>query len=709
MSKAIKLISLVSLSLIIVTALTTVVMASAPTISLGQYIDNNNEEVYVVQFNQQAFLLKACKKLEAIKLLNLASNVAIATIQDLEEFTSTFALDKVLSIPCTGVAADSDLPMNTALWADLNGSKKYYLQAPAPQEEGTFYSIPSRCNGLKEAFNIRKRVATSGAFRGNKPPAAALLKQEIPLSCGEGTSNPSEQPPSSGNSGNSWKLYKAEVAIADELETVYIALDEENFLGKNHRSLLSIHTIDGQKVSDLFWEGDPEKIAAIEKKLKQLFAIAANDNIASPAPELIDLTAKFPFVEICLESCNGPQKSFDHLLLSEDLPPQPIPSRELQQKMNLRGEREDYWSVGDNRLLQFYGCQELTRALGLRSSTATATTPSTTSSSEWLQELYSVIEVIDQEKILFRCPAKASNSCVRTFSDGQSLNNLSFRASAECRGKTRLELRIKGAVKVVESLILEGKKERNGFEEIEILGASSNNNYILPAAKGFKVTPMPPSVCLFDKKLPLILAQDLKKLTISNLTITTNSGSEDTSAPKIDLALDIQNSSTILSQMQIQNGGGLRSCKAEVYSLASNFKSSGIAILAAGTRLLLYGQGVDAEEEALRCSSGTTVLLYQGEILAPQTAFRLDRSEISIQKSSIVNPKRDLPAAKASVAFKMNKGNNVTVDYSTVSGFEYLTYFGQKENSIKFLLPITDLQSENVHLSSGEGSFEIIE
>ncbi|MBF0365446.1 MAG: hypothetical protein HQK50_07730 [Oligoflexia bacterium] len=661
-------------------------------LSIGRYVSNLGEDVYIVKYQQtHAYELKGCKQSsEVIKLLNLPTNTPLREelFLDLE---ANFSLTKNPSIPCPGTASDVDIPWDASLWIDLNLEKKYFIEFP--KSSGTFYSIPSACKGLKDAFNLRKRLTIPGALQGESKPNDTIMKEERPLLCGSGeVVGPSDPQAALATllreyKSGEWRLFKGEAVIGENFETIYLATYEETLHGKNYRSLFPIQSIDGTTISDLLWEGDPAKILAIEDRLKKLFGLSGLLSLEAIPSNLISEVSKFPLNQLCLDRCQ------DATLTLLPLPP-------VVRTKALDGSIEN--RLGASRFTS--SCAPLLSAMKARPNFS----PILLDKNQWLGNLNTILADTNGE-IFFRCPIPLSDHCIRQLKEGETLTASMLKAQNECRGKKRLTLLLKGMITTATPLFIDST---SGFSEVEILGHKGTANTLLPAEENFTLTlattpgnTTPGSSCLFDKKSSLLTVKDLQHFTIRNLTLA--NGSKEGNGAKVELILDIDNSESILEQLTIEKSANpLRICKAEVYATSDiHWQSSKVMAVVSQGKLLLRNGDLLSDQEGIRATLNSAISLHSLE-LKGREIFRLDRSDLFCNRLNISNIE---PGSRGSVAIRLNKANALTLKYASVSGFDYITYFAQKDNSIAFLLPTNDLKSDNRNLFGGEGKFDIIE
>lgn len=171
----------VQLYILILTFFCSAVHVRAAVPELVDYRDNNNENVYVALYDGIAVELRGCTGEAAARtLLQLESGVR-ARETDLTALTEENQLGQHPGIPCgENIKFDADLPADTPIWADLTGSEQYYLAAPS--EDGLFYAVPMKCEGIRSALAMRRRTNLPGVLQGMTPPPE--VTRLITLDCG---------------------------------------------------------------------------------------------------------------------------------------------------------------------------------------------------------------------------------------------------------------------------------------------------------------------------------------------------------------------------------------------------------------------------------------------------------------------------------------------------------------------------------------------
>ena len=143
--------------------------AQSPPPILASYLTDADEEIYVALYNDTAVELSGCTTKESATTLLQLNPETAAREDTLNNLTNNHRLGQHPVIPCGDeTAIDGDFSLNTPVWADPLGSKLYYLEFGIGS--GRFYTLPADCDGMKEAFGIRQRIATPGILQNDIAP-----------------------------------------------------------------------------------------------------------------------------------------------------------------------------------------------------------------------------------------------------------------------------------------------------------------------------------------------------------------------------------------------------------------------------------------------------------------------------------------------------------------------------------------------------------
>lgn len=688
--------------------------SAAQDFKLAAYVTNENKDVYVAIFGKDAMELSGCKTKEsALEVLELPVQTKIAE-ETLQNLTQEYFLGQHPSIPCPGVAVDSQISMDHPLWADLEQSKRYYIEYP--KDKGVFYSIPSSCQKLKTSFGIRQRVALDGNLQDEKKPGEGRIQQEIALQCSKTSSSTDSSGPETPEPilENGWRVYQAETYLSElgDADLVYVAVYEKVSQGKNRKYFLPIHKIDGEKTTDILWEAS-ERTRKIEKQLKDLFQVTA-DISQLPFADIDQLNLN-PFVEICLANCQDESKIFQHAYFPHptDMDLVPVKELHLQREVNLHGEEEWGWSYGGPKLsVKFSFCPKILKSLGFRKMLA--------SGKGFKEEMDMAIESVEKDAKVFRCQLPEDNICRRQVAPGDTLTKNHFKKGGECAQKTQLRLEIpaKAILKTPISLnSLGGTSEVVDFptfKNIEIIGTSKVGRSRIEVV--LKENPeMPTSNCLFDKVPIIFNVRNLEGFSLKNIELLLG---EDNTVEKI---LGIHGESTRLNldntQLGAQGEGtapknfarNLRMCRSSLFSVNGQFLADFMNIQGMNSQIFIYGKNTEnsrlkSEDYGVVLNSRSTMRVHQTEFLG-QKSFQLKDSLLMGTRCSLQTTK----GRSKSQAFRLNGESEVQFKFSSVKEFERIGIFMERKGKIKFILPTNDLVAENDQLSWGEGQFEIVE
>ena len=672
---------------------------------VASYVTDENRDVYVALYQDVAIELKECpSKKRALRLLGLGPNTVIIQ-KTYDNLVETHSLGAHPAIPCsTDIPFDSEISAQTPLWADLDTTKRYYLESPAGS--GRFYSIPLECNAIKTVLGIRQRIAQS-SFQGEGRPREEAINQEIVLDCGNrGSPSGLDKPIEPKVATNShWELIQREVFLseASEGDYIFVAVYNEPQGESVKQSFLPIYRVDGEFSDDIIWEGS-ERSELVENKLKELFHVDPDNEITSSESRFISLPPSSPFVEICLEKCNEPGMTFKHAYFKNpgvDLELSPIDTAELIPRANLAGEQEEQWSFNPPSPLRFIGCSELTRAMGLKRNPK--------ASLGWFETLDQAIEASEKEIPVYRCRPPERERCLRKLENGKRLTSSMFKPGQDCFGKTHLRLEIDGTVSMSESLQMDGS---HGFQIVEIIGtsASSKSRIVSDTIQG-EISYQ--SSCQFGKVPTLFVAHDLDTLKIKNLDIVLK---EDALLSN-SLALDIENGMVSLDQVNLgysespfgEMKRAIRLCKGTLYSHQSRFQASEAAVHALKSQLsLVGGKGTKA---SLR-SKNYGIVLKSGSMLRMHQFTMKAQKGILLTDSEIKGTYVRITASGDRLGtwgIRLHGNSDVTLKYSSVSAFERGVEFKSDQSKIQFVLPINDLREDNTYLSVGPGELTIME
>lgn len=675
----------------------TVTALAAPP-ELAAYVTDDNKDVYVALYGDVAVELAGCPTEAAARSLVALPAAAIAQTT-LAELQAAHPLTHP-KIPCTPEAKfDADFAATTPVWFDLNGTRRYYLPSPAAQ--GTFYSIPSRCTAIKEAFALRQRIVLPGVLQAETAPPQGAIVSEIVLDCGDGQARPPEPGDGEMAAGDRWSLHDTDVFLSgDTLDTIYVAVHLRVTSAGVEKNYLPIHRINGAPASQAVWEGSNSR-SQVESALKELFGIKADEAVTTLGAEGLARINKAPFLDLCLTRCDGyrhqhgffpqPDIGFDLVGL-----PQPIATRQF----DLLGETFYRWSFADGRAASFGGCDRLTAAMGL-----ILPGPETAA---WGDAVGKVHGLAPSGEAPFVCSPPAAETCVRRVAEGGTLSQALFARDASCQAARRLRIELPARATIASTLVVDGAS----FQDVEVapkdpLGASALT-VALPQANAVA------SSCPFEPAPAVIHARNLARLKLARLSLA-RAGD----GPTQELtAMILENTKAAFDHVGIGSIGEgqrpiertLRLCNTELYVLGGAYRSTLLALHGMNSRVSFAGPGatdtasITTENFGLFMMSGSVIRMSWTALTAPR-AMLLRGSEI---KGTHV----DLDAGSVSTTssgLRLERGSNAALSVSSARRFACLGVFPDATSSASFTLPTNALAADNTRVNCGSGAIEINE
>jgi hypothetical protein len=203
-------------------------------------------------------------------------------------------------------------------------------------------------------------------------------------------------------------------------------------------------------------------------------------------------------------------------------------------------------------------------------------------------------------------------------------------------------------------------------------------------------------------------------LTIAGVDIVRN----DAGTPADTIAFLADNSRLSLDHVTIGAPGdgrrpierGVELCNAELYIVSGNIAVSLRGIQGLSSRIALAGI---SEPDAAKVTAGDYgLLLLAGSQLRLQYASLTSPRALLLRGSQARGNRADFSAGATvadSSAFRLEGGAAVELRASSVRGFRCLGVFADRQSSGKLILPTNPVTSDNVQLSCGNGSMDIVE
>ncbi|MDP3896842.1 MAG: hypothetical protein Q8Q62_09210 [Mesorhizobium sp.] len=664
---------------------------------LAAYVTDENEDAYVALYGNVAIELSGCASEAAARALVAVPSAAIEQTT-LVELRNAHDLGHP-KIPCSPDARfDADFPATTPVWFDLDGTRRYYLSWPTPH--GTFYSVPSRCTAIKEAFALRQRIALPGVLKGETAPPQGAIVNEIVLDCGEGQPAPGE--PGEGDAtalGDRWSLHQTDVFLSETSvgDTVYVAVFNRVTPNGIEKSYLPIHRINGAPSGQAVWEGSNSR-GRVEAALAELFGTDPTLPVTMLGFQDVARLDAAVYLDLCLTRCQGyrhehgffpqPGQAFDLVTL-----PPPLAT----QRLGLLGETIYRWNFAQARSASFVGCGGLAAAIGMVLPAADA--------SAWGDAVDNAIGAPAEKP--FVC-APRDELCRRVVAEGGVVSQAHFNRGSDCQTARRLRLELPKQAVIASTLRLDA----NGFADVEIVPRDPVGRSRLRVT--LPIVAAAASSCPFEPAPAILSARDLSALRLSRLDIVRSAD-----GPTQELtAMVLENVRVALDHVAIGAGGEglrpiertLRLCGAEVYALGGSYLSSLLGLHGLNSRISVAG--LDATDLAtigsgsfgLFMMSGSTVRMSWAAVTAPRA--------VSLRASDLKGTRVDLAVGQASPTssgLRLERGASAQFSLSSARGFACLGVFPDPSSSARFTLPVNALAADNTRTNCGSGSVEIID
>lgn len=657
---------------------------------LASYVTNDNRDVFVALYDGRAVELDGCSDAGAARALVGLGDGAPVTASDFITLTDTAELGQHPALPCApGPLSDALWPADSALWADLQDNARYLLAAPSGDG---FYAIPSACEGIKDALQIRARTQRGAAFQGFGAPEDLSVVME--LSCATG--GPGPDGPDAGPLQSGWALHSFEVFLSQTgaAEQIFVASAP---LG-DRLAYLPIRRLDGVDAGQIFLTGG-SALAAAEAKLKALLGIDPEAPVDPLGFEALDGVLSGLFVDLCTTGCGSypfdhgylADPAFDVTLTFQDVAPGPV-------GLDVLGRTTTEMRYG-NRALRLVQCDGLSAALGL------ATEPA----GDWGTMILAAQDAAEAGKPAMLCPAAAgAETCTRTLTTGQPLTQAHFGAGGTCTGRRHLIVELPAATTATGPLLLAASA---GYDSITLRPAEGINRAQLTVSAGASPVASP---CLLSAPQTMLHVSALGQLVLEDITLRRGIGAEglrtialhsdQTQIVADGLTIDIPEDTGLAPETALSVCGGA------LYARSLTASAESLVLQASGAQVALTGT-----------AAAPVHLSTQGFGLSAtaQTKLRLARTQIDARigmnlrgadaRGGRVTMTNSSTSGALNAALLLQGPSTVQLTQSAASGFSAVGSFWQPGSDVWFLLPANDLAAENGAVSRGAGTVNILE
>ncbi|MBS0125391.1 hypothetical protein [Thetidibacter halocola] len=680
---------------VLTTLLMPLALWAAPP-GLAVYVTDENVDVYVATYGDQAVELTGCTGESAARAILALDGGVPVDVTTFSVLSADFALGAHPAIPCLAAPPEETAwPADTRIWADLEGSGNYFLAAPDGPE---FYALPRRCETLKAALDIRARLQRSGVLQGLDAPPGAVVR--VTLDCGDAVPGDPAGPqqPAVGASAT-WSLHSIDVLLSDVgLDRIFVARLSPPEGSMEPPRYLPVWRLDGQPVAELFLTGG-DALDAAESRLKALLGQGADAPVTLLGAEARTSVDNALYADICTEGCDG----YDHrhgyfafpgvdFQLTEDNVVPLVPA------IDRLGRPRLGFSFGPNRQAVFIGCGVLISAMGL----------SDAGSMEWAEAArFAEARAGSDRREAFICPPPDVLTCLRRIAPGASLTASSFRPGAACAGRRILDLRLPALSRSTSTINLDG----SSFDEIILRPDDGLEKAQLRVAPGQSAGV---SACLLSRTESLISARGLPRLSVYAVDLVREG---ETGGGEV-IGIEVENGTlaaealTVMGDSELSRAvaRGLSLCRADLYLGAVALHGNAVALQAFGSRILGLGGDeapltLSSDVYGLILSGGTQARFRDAEVNA-RTGLVLRTAQVSGTRVALVSQG---PSGGVGDALQLNGVSTAEFFSSLARGFRCVAAFWSAEPSVRFVLPSNRLSAENTMLSCGAGALVIEE
>lgn len=672
-------------------------VAQEPTLELISYLTNEAAESYVVLYEGRAVQLSGCTtRDEVVRVLQLdpVVDVQLGTRAELE---SEHELGQHPAIACQPDAAlDVELPMQSPIWADLEGSGRYFIEHA--DKPGHLYSVHSRCVRLKEALRLRARVAQPGVLQAEAAPDITRQVFQLAYHCGNAgpaRDNPDAQTP---DTDQAWQLFKTEVFLSEQSvgDWVYVAQFNAGSPEQPRIQLLPIYRIDEQSTHDIIWEAS-ERSSRLEDQLAILFGIDPTLAIADLGFEQRRIIAQFPFLSLCIETCNSVEHPPEHAHFSDPalaVSLVPVASTALFSVSDLLGKHQLRWAFATQRSVALRQCDALIHAMRLQ--------PLESPDRAWFDAIEQADAHSAGDTWQYTChPGPDVSPCMRWVGDGQVLTQRALEKNEDCQERTSLQLNLEGVARIRSPLHVDGRE----FEQVVIKTSQSDARAslvidTLPAQAGDA------SACLFNRFPVAISGSASMALELSGVDVYL---SEEAASQALVL-VHVENGTLRLHDVGVGAGAAsslpaqraVRLCNSELYALNTRVTGSEVALQAVRSNVALTGSPdnpaqLTARLHAAFLNSGSRMRLQHASLSA-QRAMQLSNAQVR-GLSVVFEP--FAAGAATSRALRLSRGAQARFRFSSVTGYGCVAQVTGIDSRAEFVFPSNNLHGANSLFSCG--------
>jgi hypothetical protein len=673
-------------------------IARASPPQLAVYVTDDNRDVYVALYEVGVGIeLAGCPSAAiAAKLVGERTDAIVETT--LGELQAERDLSHP-KIPCGSAAPfDADFPATTPVWFDATETKRYYLASPVAAD--AVYSIPSACEGIRDAFAIRQRIALPGVLQASRLPPADRSRQ-IVLDCGGGAVGPVDPVNHPDHASSTyWTLHKADVFLtAGSIgDPIYVAVFNRVASSGVEKSYLPIHRINGAPAGSAQWEGG-QSTQLVENALSQLFDIDPATQVTTLGFEDVGKLDKSVYLDLCLTRCDSYRHEhgyFPQPGVSVDLVTLPDPL--TTQHTGLLGNRVNRWEFASGRAVNFDRCGALETAIGISAPAS--------SDQDWARAMEEAAAA--PAETLFEC-SRRSEVCVRTVADGSALTQSHLNRGPDCPSANRLRISLSSTTTIASRLVIGG----NSFLDVEIapldpLGRSRIAISLQPVAAVNTLS------CLVDPVPGIIDIGAGSNVRLARLDFVRSAAS----AAQELVWLSVDQAKAALDRVVVESAGdglsplerAIRLCHAELYVSGGSYRASLLGIHALRSRISVAG--VDDATPATIVSNKFGAYLLAGSIarfsranVSAPRALTLNDSSLRASRAALSTPL----AMANSTALRLERGATAELSISSARGFSCVATFTDQSSSARFTLPVNALANDNLRVGCGLGAVEIIE
>lgn len=680
-----------ALALVLALACSAVQAQEAPDISV--FVTDQNQDVFVALYGNAAVELSGCTSVsEARSLLQLPADTAPAETT-LGRLEGEFGFGTHPRIPCSAASFDTDWAATAPIWADVEGSGNYYLQALSG--EG-YVALPARCTAIKAAFAIRERLQLPSVLKATVAPAD-LGEPRLVLDCGGA---PAESGPVVAvDDTTNWTLHRFETFLSEDStgDIIYVARYQPAADGAPP-AYLPIIRADAEETREVVLAGGAAMLE-LEAGLARLIGAPADAPVTTLGAEAVAALRNALYADLCLRSCDGYQHR--HAAFQRpgvDLGVTSLPPMLANLQMDRLGAERIVVHYAEGRQAVFTACPDLAAALGIVAAVA----------EDWFAATATALLTEPTPGADFDCRSAGADVCVRQVPEGGILTLAQFAPGGDCAGATRLKIELPAVVQVPQALHLQGL----GFETVELApapGVARSRLVVAPSR-----LPASTTSCVLSATDALIASNGLRQLDLTRVDLERKAGD----ATGDVLALQVQGGKLVLNDVGI--GGdpegsapvqrGVNLCLADFFALHSRIAAEAIAIQGLSARVMVSGtpqarSSLSRARFGMLMSSGSLARLSQTDISAV-TPVVLRGARL---KADAVALSPTVAGAAVASAVQLERASEAEFTISTVADFRCAASFIDTASRLSLILPGNDIARDNTHAACGPGQFSLIE